>query len=91
MKLYNLSRNERTSEKQDCVSYVREDRLTGPISKVIWGCPDSNTSFVPPGDQSVCHWREIGHDIVGVQMVDCVRVTKSGNSCFDARRVHDCV
>ena len=61
--------------------------LTRPISEVIRSCFDGHTSFISQRHKLVYHWCKIFYQVIGVQVFYCVRVSKSGNSRFHARRI----
>ena len=62
-------------------------QLTRPIAEVIWSRSDSLPTLVSPRDQGLYHWRKILNQSGRVQVFDCTGLTKSGNSCFHARRI----
>ena len=70
-----------------CSTSTVHVQLTRPIAEVIWSRSDSLPTLVSPRDQSLYHWRKILNQSGRVQVFDCTGLTKSGNSCFHARRI----
>ena len=70
-----------------CSTSTVHVQLTRPIAEVIWSRSDSLPTLVSPRDQGLYHWRKILNQSGRVQVFDCTGLTKSGNSCFHARRV----